>query len=212
MGSGQRENGASAPTSVSYRFVRMRRTEERWGFRCGDRRHAEIDCGNKNRCDLDGRFDIRGFLASRSYPCVWVVRANAEAAGLPDATPAAIMQILKSRKMFSAVVGPEEAIGRKPLVEISADLVDFAPGNVATRIIVGLGTGRAHAGFNFAVKEPATGRVLWKKTIKETASFWSRLPSARRWAVQPLCGSQRRMASTDRWACNKHRFQKCDVG
>src|SRR5881628_3844182 len=115
MGSGQRENGASAPTSVSYRFVRMRRTEERWGFRCGDRRHAEIDCGNKNRCDLDGRFDIRGFLASRSYPCVWVVRANAEAAGLPDATPAAIMQILKSRKMVSAVVGPEEA---RPLEEV----------------------------------------------------------------------------------------------
>ena len=75
--------------------------------------------------------------------------------------------------MFPAVGGPEDTDGKKPWIEISADLVDFAGGNVAKRILIGLGSGRAHAGFSFTVKESATGKVLWKKTVKETASFWS---------------------------------------
>jgi hypothetical protein len=57
-------------------------------------------------------------------------------------------------------------------VEISAELVDFAAGNAASRIMIGLGTGRAH-GFAFTVTESATGKILLNKTIKETTSFWS---------------------------------------
>ena len=103
---------------------------------------------------------------------------GAEAAGLPDATRTAVIQVLENSRMFSAVVTPEEALGRTARTEITATLVDFAPGNVATRIIVGLGTGRAHAGFNFSVKDTATGKVVWKKTVKETASFWSNSASS----------------------------------
>lgn len=100
------------------------------------------------------------------------------AAGLPDATKAAVISVLRSAGMFPAVGGPEDTDGKKPWVEISADLVDFAGGNVAKRILIGLGSGRAHAGFSFTVKESATGKVLWKKTVKETASFWSNSASS----------------------------------
>jgi uncharacterized protein DUF4410 len=100
------------------------------------------------------------------------------AAGLPDATRTAVINILKSNGMFSAVGTLEEAKDGKSWVEITAELVDFAGGNVAKRMLIGLGTGRAHAGFSFTVKESATGRVLWKKTVKETASFWSNSASS----------------------------------
>ncbi len=100
-----------------------------------------------------------------------------DAAGLPDATRAAVIQVLKNKKMFSALLSPEEAAGKKALAEISSELVDFAPGNVAARLVIGLGTGRAHAGFNFVVKD-GNGKMLWKKTIKETASFWSNSASS----------------------------------
>jgi hypothetical protein len=103
---------------------------------------------------------------------------EADAAGLPDATRAAVIQIMKNKKMFSALLGPEEAVGKNTLVEISAELVDFAPGNVASRLLIGVGTGRPHAGFNFVIKDSATGKVLWKKAIKETASFWSNTSSS----------------------------------
>jgi hypothetical protein len=103
---------------------------------------------------------------------------GADAAGLPDATRTAVIQILKGNRMFSALLSPEEAAGKKTLVEISAELVDFAPGKLATRVVIGLGTGRAHAGFNFIVKDSATGKVVWQKTIKEAASFWSNSASS----------------------------------
>ena len=103
---------------------------------------------------------------------------GADAAGLPDATRTAVIHIMKDNRMFSALLNPEEAAGKKTLVEISAELVDFAPGNAATRLLIGLGSGRAHAGFNFVVKDSATGKILWKKTIKETASFWSNSASS----------------------------------
>lgn len=104
--------------------------------------------------------------------------ANSDAAGLPDITRTAVIQILKSKRMFSALLSPEDAAGKRTLVEISAELVDFAAGNLATRLVIGLGTGRAHAGFAFTVKDSATGKVLWKKTINETASFWSNSASS----------------------------------
>jgi hypothetical protein len=103
---------------------------------------------------------------------------GADAVGLPDATRTAVVHIMKDNRMFTALLSPEEAVGKKTLVVISAELVDFARGNVATRIVIGLGTGRAHAGFNFVVKDSANGKVLWKKTIKETASFWSNSASS----------------------------------
>jgi hypothetical protein len=100
------------------------------------------------------------------------------AAGLPEATRAAVIAILKTDRIFTAVGGPEEAKDKKALMEITAELVDFSGGNAATRMIVGLGTGRAHAGFVFTIKESGTGKILWKKTIKETASFWSNSASS----------------------------------
>jgi hypothetical protein len=103
---------------------------------------------------------------------------DADAASLPDATRAAVIQVLKTNRMFSALLGPEEAAGKQSMVDISAELVDFSPGNMAERLAIGLGTGRAHAGFLFTVKDSATGKVLWKKTIKETASFWSNSASS----------------------------------
>jgi hypothetical protein len=58
------------------------------------------------------------------------------------------------------------------LVEIGARLVDFAPGNAAKRLMVGFGSGRAHAEFEFTLKDPTSGDTVWKKKIKQTASFW----------------------------------------
>ena len=97
--------------------------------------------------------------------------------GLADATRAAVVQFLRDGRIFSAVVTPEEVNEKVPQLEITATLVDFAPGNRATRIVVGLGTGRAHAGFNFVMKDKS-GSVVWKKNIKETASFWSNSASS----------------------------------
>ncbi len=96
------------------------------------------------------------------------------AAGLPEATRAAVIQTLKGDGVFAAVLTPEEAKDKDKttLVEISARLVDFAAGNAAKRLTVGFGSGRAHAGFEFTFTEPATGTIVWKKTIKQTASFW----------------------------------------
>lgn len=93
--------------------------------------------------------------------------------GLPEATRAAVIQFLKDEGLFSAVLTPEEAKDKSALLEIGANLVDFAPGNKATRMVVGLGTGRAHAGFDFTIKDSLTGNTIWQGHIKETASFWS---------------------------------------
>ena len=96
------------------------------------------------------------------------------ATGLPEATRASIIQQMKDETVFAAVLTPEEAKDKDKatLVEITGRLVDFAPGNAASRLLVGFGSGRAHAGFEFTVKDSSTGNILWKKTIKQTASFW----------------------------------------
>jgi len=104
--------------------------------------------------------------------------SDPSAAGLPDATRTAVLNILKSSGVFTAVGTVEQAKDRKSRVEISAELVDFAGGSVTKRMMVGLGSGRAHAGFDFTVKESATGKILWKRTVKETASFWSNSASS----------------------------------
>ena len=94
------------------------------------------------------------------------------ASTLSDATRSAVIQMLKEEKLFEAVLTPEEAKDKDKanIVELGARLVDFEPGNAAKRLLVGLGTGRAHAGFEFSMKD-STGQV-WKKTVKSTASFW----------------------------------------
>ena len=103
-----------------------------------------------------------------------------KASGLADATRTAVIQFLTDEKMFAAILTPEAARDkdRGSVLEIGAKLVDFGAGNMATRMVVGLGSGRAHAGFDFTVKDAATGNVLWQKTIKEKASFWSNSASS----------------------------------
>ncbi len=94
------------------------------------------------------------------------------AAGLPDATRTAVIAMLKEETLFGAVLTPEDAKDKDKanILELSARLVDFEPGNAAKRILVGFGGGRAHAGFEFVIKD-SKGEV-WKKTVKSTASFW----------------------------------------
>lgn len=96
------------------------------------------------------------------------------AATLPEATRQAVIQMMKDEAVFSAVLTPEEAKDKeKPgLIELEAKLVDFAPGSAAKRLMVGFGSGRAHAGFEFTFKDAATGEILWQRTVKQTASFW----------------------------------------
>ncbi|HEV2199288.1 MAG TPA: hypothetical protein VGR73_05675 [Bryobacteraceae bacterium] len=102
-----------------------------------------------------------------------------EAHGLPDSTRTAVIQFLNDAGMFPAVLTPEEAKDKdkSTLLELGATLSDFKPGNMATRLVVGLGTGRAHAGFDFTIKD-AGGGTVWQKKIQETASFWSNSASS----------------------------------
>jgi hypothetical protein len=99
--------------------------------------------------------------------------------GLPEATRTAVALYLKDSGIFAGVLTSEEAQDKEKngLVNIGATLSDFAAGNMATRVIVGLGAGRAHAGFDFVIKD-AGGATIWQKHIKETASFWSNSASS----------------------------------
>ncbi len=94
------------------------------------------------------------------------------ASGLPEATRTAIIQMIKDEALFAAVLTPEEAKDKDKatMLELSARLVDFEPGNAAKRVLVGFGGGRAHAGFEFVIKD--SKGELWKKTLKSNASFW----------------------------------------
>ena len=94
------------------------------------------------------------------------------ASGLPEATRTAIIQMIKDEGLFAAVLTPEEAKDKDKatMLELSARLVDFDSGNAAKRVLVGFGGGRAHAGFEFVIKD--SKGELWKKTLKSTASFW----------------------------------------
>lgn len=95
--------------------------------------------------------------------------------GFPDATRAAVIAVLKDEKLFAGVLTPEEAKDKDKatLVEISAKLVQFAAGSMATRVLVGMGSGRSSATYDFTIKDSATGNVLWQNRIKEKASVWS---------------------------------------
>ena len=113
--------------------------------------------------DLSKGAVIKPFGTSVDHP---------DSAGLPQAMRESVVDALRLSKMFSGVAVTEQAGGQKGLIEISAELVSFAPGNTAARLLIGFGAGRANSSFNFVVTESATGKLLWKKTIKETSSFW----------------------------------------
>ena len=108
-----------------------------------------------------------------------------KAGGLPEATRTAVIQLLKDEKIFAGVLTPEEAKDKDKatLVEISAKLVEFAPGNMAARVLVGMGSGRSSAAYDFTIRDSATGNVFWQNHIKEKASVWSNSASS---AVQRL--------------------------
>jgi uncharacterized protein DUF4410 len=94
------------------------------------------------------------------------------AAGLPEAVRGAVIQTLKDDGTFKSVLKEEEAKDAPANYVLEGQLVDFDPGNAAKRLVIGLGSGRSHATFDFVVKEVSTGQVVWQKQIKQTASFW----------------------------------------
>jgi len=103
-----------------------------------------------------------------------------KAAGFPELSRTTVIQILRDEGMFAAVLTPEEAKDKDKatIIEINAKLVEFKAGNMATRVLVGLGSGRASAAYEFTFKDAASGKVVWQKTIKEKASVWSNSASS----------------------------------
>ncbi len=101
-------------------------------------------------------------------------------AGFLDASHSTLLAVLKDEKVFAAMLTPEEAAtkDKAQVIEISAKLVEFKAGNMATRVLVGLGSGRASAAYDFVLKDAATGKTLWQKVIKEKASVWSNASSS----------------------------------
>lgn len=94
------------------------------------------------------------------------------AAGLPEAVRSAIVQTMTDDGTFKSVVKEEEAKDAPADYVLEGVLVNFEAGNAAKRLMVGFGSGRSHAVFEFSIKESSTGNVVWKKSIKQTASFW----------------------------------------
>ena len=98
--------------------------------------------------------------------------------GLPDATRSAVIQAVKEGNVFPQVLTPEQSKAgegseqKVPSLKLEGRLVDFAGGNAAKRLMVGFGSGRAHATFLFQLKDEASGEIVWEKRLKQTASFW----------------------------------------
>lgn len=136
-----------------------------------------IAAGSKGRAAEPRRGALNG---SQKLVVLPFESSDKKARGLPEATRTAVIEFFKDEQVFAGVLTPEEAkdADQAGLLELHATLVDFEPGNMATRVIIGLGTGRAHAGFQFTIKEAGSGAVLWEKTIKEKASFWSNSASS----------------------------------
>ena len=97
------------------------------------------------------------------------------APGFPETTRTTIAAFLKDDGVFSQVLMSEQAgeQDKSSLLEIGASLTEFKAGNMATRMLVGVGSGRASATWVFTIKEAHSGKVVFQKTIKEKASFWS---------------------------------------
>lgn len=54
---------------------------------------------------------------------------------------------------------------------LSADETSFAGGSAAKRVLVGLGTGRAHVEMQYQLRDPQ-GNVVWTKKVKSEPSLW----------------------------------------
>ena len=93
------------------------------------------------------------------------------AAGLPEAVRGSVVQTLKDDGTFKSIIKEEEAKDAPAGYVLEGDLINFEAGNAAKRLMVGFGSGRSHAVFGFVLKD-AAGQVVWKKQIKQTASFW----------------------------------------
>lgn len=98
--------------------------------------------------------------------------------GFLDVARTTVIAFLKDDKTFAAILDSADGKDKSNLIEVSAKLVEFKAGNMATRMMVGLGSGRASAAFEFTIKDLQTGKVVWKKTIKEKASVWSNSASS----------------------------------
>jgi uncharacterized protein DUF4410 len=94
------------------------------------------------------------------------------AAGLPEAVRSAVIQTMTDDATFKSIVKEEEAKDAPADYVLEGVLVNFEAGNAAKRLMVGFGSGRSHAVFEFSIKDKSSGNVVWKKTIKQTASFW----------------------------------------
>jgi hypothetical protein len=91
-----------------------------------------------------------------------------------------VIAYLKEAGLFASVLTPEEAKSKNKasMIKIKAKLVEFGAGNRAKRVFVGLGSGRAHAVFDFTIMNGATGYAIWSQSIKGVASFWSNTSSS----------------------------------
>jgi Domain of unknown function (DUF4410) len=94
------------------------------------------------------------------------------AAGLPETVRGAVIQTLKDDATFKSILNEEDAKDAQTDYVLEGTLVNFEAGNAAKRLMVGFGSGRSHATFDFVLKEASTGQVVWQKSIKQTASFW----------------------------------------
>lgn len=90
--------------------------------------------------------------------------------GFLDQSRTSVAAFLKENKLFADVQTADAAKG--DAMTLSAKLVEFKAGNMATRVMVGMGSGRASAAYDFTLRD-AAGKVVWMKTIKEKASVWS---------------------------------------
>jgi hypothetical protein len=109
--------------------------------------------------------------------------SSSDASGLPEATRTAVIQALKDAGFFAEILTPDEAStklnpDKTSWLQLEARLVDFAPGNAAKRIMLGFGSGRAHARFEFTFKDAASGEVLWQDSVKQTAKYWGNAVSS----------------------------------
>ncbi len=94
------------------------------------------------------------------------------ATGLTEAVRESVVGGLKESGLFAEVLSGDDTKDKTGVLELRGRLVDFAPGNAAKRLVIGFGTGRAHARFEFTIADAATGEIVWQGSVKQTASFW----------------------------------------
>lgn len=94
--------------------------------------------------------------------------------GFLDATRATVVSFLREHKQGRAAF--DTVLTERPAgfdgLELGGRLVAFKPGNAAVRAVVGLGSGRASARFEFVLTDMASGKVVWRGTVKAVAAFF----------------------------------------